>query len=280
MRTLKTIIRNAPTHWVGDGFRVKSIFGYQDRPEERSPFLLLDYAAPHDFPGDGKRRGVGSHPHRGFETVTLAYQGEVEHRDSSGGGGKIGPGQVQWMTAGSGVVHEEFHSEHFSHQGGPFEMVQLWVNLRAHDKKHPPRYQTLTTFPLIPLAKEAGTVKVIAGSYEGHVGPAQTFTRINLWDLSLKANSKIKLTLPTMDTVAILVRRGELEGARAGDLLLWDRGGGLLKLSAESAVELLLMSGEPIAEPVVGYGPFVMNSKEEIAQSFELFKQGQFGAIA
>jgi redox-sensitive bicupin YhaK (pirin superfamily) len=249
------ILRGSRPHWVGDGFPVRSVFSYHDRARELSPFLLLDYAAPHQFEATERRRGVGAHPHKGFETVTLVYQGELEHRDSSGGGGVIGPGQVQWMTAGQGIVHEEYHSPAFAASGGTLEMIQLWVNLRAQDKGAPAGYQTLSEIP------EVDGVRVIAGEFRGVRGPARTFTRINLWEV----NGSADLRLPEGDTAAVLVLRGEWQGARSGDLVRLSAAGEELRLDGFRG---LVLSGEPIDEPVVGHGPFVMNTREEIAAAF------------
>src|SRR6187551_1953245 len=189
-------VHDAPKgHWVGDGFPVRSLFSYNGLGQQLSPFLLLDHAGPADFTPTTAKRGVGEHPHRGFETVTIVYQGEVEHGDSGGAHGVIGPGDVQWMTAASGVVHEEFHSERFAREGGTLEMVQLWVNLPAADKKSPPKYQGILAgqIPVVPLAGGAGTVRVIAGEFEGAKGPAHTFTPIQLWDLRLVAGRSVTL---------------------------------------------------------------------------------------
>src|SRR5688572_19070806 len=230
MKKLLRIHQSSGMHWVGNGFPVRSVFDYNGLGRELSPFLLLDYAAPYEFaPGDGKR-GVGAHPHKGFETVTVAYQGELEHRDSSGGGGTIGPGDVQWMTAGNGIVHEEFHSGSFTRSGGTLQMVQLWVNLRAKDKSATPGYQTLLKgqIPTVPLAEGAGSARIIAGDYDGQKGPAKTFTPINLWDVQLNAGANAELPLPEGHSTAILVLSGEVtlndaETAREGDLAIFGR---------------------------------------------------------
>lgn len=273
-------------HWVGNGFPVRSVFDYNGLGRELSPFLLLDYAAPYQFQPGNERRGVGGHPHKGFETVTIAYQGELEHRDSSGGGGKIGAGDVQWMTAGKGIVHEEFHSPDFTHKGGLFEMVQLWVNLRAQDKSAQPRYQTLLTtdIPIVALPQDAGNLRVIAGEYGGQHGPAKTFTPINLWDGSLRAGTSAELPLPSGHTTAILVLRGEVtvngEGnAGGGDLAIFARTGESVSVQANQDAKLLVMDAEPIAEPIVGQGPFVMNTRDEIRQAFEEYRLGQMGEL-
>src|SRR5215471_15059508 len=276
MKKLLRIHQSSGMHWVGDGFPVRSVFDYNGLGRELSPFLLLDYAAPHSFPPGKERRGVGAHPHKGFETVTVAYQGELEHRDSSGGGGKIGAGDVQWMTAGRGIVHEEFFSTDFTRRGGTLQMVQLWVNLRAQDKGAKPGYQTLlrAQIPEVPLPEDAGSVRVIAGEYQGHRGPARTFTPIHLWDVNLRAGGTAELPLPDGHTTTFLVLSGKVrvnggDDAGEGDLAIFARAGEGLRVQAVSDAKLLVMAGEPIAEPVVGQGPFVMNSRAEIQQAFE-----------
>ena len=280
-------------HWVGNGFPVRSVFDYNGLGQELSPFLLLDYAAPYEFPPGNEKRGVGGHPHKGFETVTVAYQGELEHRDSSGGGGKIGAGDVQWMTAGNGIVHEEFHSQDFTRKGGTFQMVQLWVNLRAKDKSAKAGYQTLlkAQIPNVELPRDAGTVRVIAGEYGGGRGPAKTFTPINLWDVSLRAGNSADLPLPDGHTTLFLVLSGEVTvngeregpsrtGIHEGDLVIFARSGDGISVKAKSEAKLLVMDGEPIAEPIVGHGPFVMNSRSEIQQAFEDYQLGRMGELA
>lgn len=278
-------------HWVGNGFPVRSVFDYNGLGRELSPFLLLDYAAPHEFPAGSERRGVGGHPHKGFETVTVAYQGELAHRDSTGSGGKIGAGDVQWMTAGKGIVHEEFHSQEFTRKGGTLQMVQLWVNLRAKDKSAPPGYQTLLNgqIPSVALPQDAGTVRVIAGGYAGRKGAAKTFTPINLWDVTLRAGKSVELPLPDGHTTTFLVLSGEVavngetedrKTAREGDLAIFARAGEGISLTAKSDARLLVMGGEPIAEPIVGHGPFVMNSRAEIQQAFEDYQLGKMGELA
>lgn len=273
-------------HWVGNGFPVRSVFDYNGLGQELSPFLLLDYAAPYKFPPGQEKRGVGGHPHKGFETVTVAYQGELEHRDSSGGGGKIGAGDVQWMTAGNGIVHEEFHSRDFTRQGGTLQMVQLWVNLRARDKGAPAGYQTLlqAQIPNVPLPQAAGTVRVIAGDYAGHKGAAKTFSPINVWDVNLHAGKAADLPLPDGHNTIFLVLSGgvEVSGKKAGegDLVIFERNGEGISVKANTEVKLLLLDGEPINEPVVGHGPFVMNSRAEIQQAFEDFQRGRMGELA
>jgi len=279
-------IRAAPGgHWVGDGFPVRTVFGY-DNAEAVSPFLLLDYAGPFHFPPADKRRGVGEHPHRGFETVTILYSGEVEHRDSSGGGGKIGPGEVQWMTAGSGLVHEEMHSWDYTKSGGPFEAIQLWVNLPARLKMTPPKYQTLTAgqIPEVPLAGDAGKVRVIAGDYDGAKGPAETFTPIDLFDVRLKAGHGALLAIKPGQNASVFVLKGKVRingSAKAEDaqLVLLNRKGEGVRIDADSDATLLILSGEPIEEPVFGYGPFVMNNEGEIRKAIADYQGGRMGHL-
>jgi quercetin 2,3-dioxygenase len=286
MKNVLRIHQSSGMHWVGNGFPVRSVFDYNGLGPELSPFLLLDYAAPYTFPPGNERRGVGAHPHKGFETVTIAYQGELEHRDSSGGGGKIGAGDVQWMTAGNGIVHEEFHSADFTRKGGPLQMVQLWVNLRAKDKSAKPGYQTLpkAQIPNVVLPREAGFVRVISGEYAGQKGPARTFTPINLWDLNLRDGKTARLALPNGHTTALLVLGGEIlvndeRDAGEGDLAIFARSGEGITVEAKSDAKVLLMDGEPIDEPIVGQGPFVMNSRADIQKAFEDYQLGRMGEL-
>jgi len=274
-------------HWVGDGFPVRSLFSYNSTPEKMSPFLLLDYAGPAEFNAAVKPRGVGQHPHRGFETVTIVYQGEVAHKDSTGAGGKIGPGDVQWMTAASGIIHEEFHSQDFTNAGGTLEMVQLWVNLPAKDKMAKPGYQTLLKqdIPVVQLPDGAGTLRVIAGDYAGQRGPAQTFTPINVWDMKLAQGKTTRIDLADGHTSALVVLHGAVrvngtQSVKEAQMVLLERSGTYVEIEAENDAVVLLLSGEPINEPVVGYGPFVMNSREEIVQAIDDFNNGRFGTMA
>lgn len=273
-------------HWVGDGFPVRSMFTYDTLGRHISPFLLLDHAGPMKFEPAQKPRGVGEHPHRGFETVTIVYEGEVEHRDSTGAGGRIGPGDVQWMTAASGILHEEFHSHEFTRKGGTLEMVQLWVNLPAKDKMAAPGYQTLLSadIPLVTLPDNAGTVRVIAGEHAGHRGPAHTFTPIDVWDVRLNQGHISEFLVPQGCTLALIVLRGTVQVnaeqvAREAQMVLFDRAGDAIAIEANSDALLLLLGGEPIDEPIVGYGPFVMNSEEEIRQAIADFNGGRFGRM-
>jgi redox-sensitive bicupin YhaK (pirin superfamily) len=273
-------------HWVGDGFPVRSMFSYQSHGAHLSPFLLLDYAGPMKFEPADRPRGVGEHPHRGFETVTIVYEGEVEHRDSTGAGGRIGPGDVQWMTAASGILHEEFHSKDFTRTGGTLEMVQLWVNLPARDKMVPPAYQTLldTDIPSVALPAGGGRVRVIAGEYDGHVGPARTFTSLNVWDVRLGQGHAARFQVPEGHTTALVVLHGTVEVngseiAREAQMVLLERTGSDVLLEANNDVTVLLLSGAPIDEPIVGHGPFVMNTEEEIREAITDFNAGRFGRM-
>ena len=282
-------ITNAPgRHWVGDGFPVHGLFGYSgpDVPQ-RSPFLMLDYAAPTTFEPTTQRRGVGQHPHRGFETVTIVYDGEVEHRDSTGNGGVIGRGDVQWMTAGSGILHEEFHSSEYARRGGPFEMVQLWVNLPKKDKMTAPGYQGIVDaqIPAIALPDGAGTLRVIAGDFAGNAGPARTFSPMNVWDVRLAACKSVALPQPEGWTAMLVVLAGTvmLNGEsvlREKQMATLSTTGTDVVIEANGDAKLLLLAGEPIDEPVVGYGPFVMNSQQEIIQAIADFNSGKFGRMA
>ncbi|MCK6426024.1 MAG: pirin family protein [Burkholderiaceae bacterium] len=286
-----TSIRPAPArHWVGDGFPVHGMFGYDAGATARSPFLMLDYAAPTRFEPTATRRGVGAHPHRGFETVTLVYAGEVEHRDSTGQGGVIGPGDVQWMTAGAGILHDEFHSADYARQGGPFEMVQLWVDLPARHKLCPPGYQAIdaariVTAPLHDVdGREVGAMRLIAGAQGELRGPARTFSPMNVWDLHLQRAARLRLAQPEGWPVQLLLREGRLRladgrGVGAAQLLSFSAEGTQVELESEGEARLLLLSGEPLGQPVVGYGPFVMTRREEIVQAFEDFQAGRFGQM-
>lgn len=274
-------------HWVGDGFPVRSLFSYDSMGRHVSPFLLLDYAGPANFEPSDTPRGVGRHPHRGFETVTIVYEGEVAHQDSTGAGGVIGPGDVQWMTAGAGIIHEEFHSPDFTRRGGPLEMVQLWVNLPARDKRAAPGYQHLakTDIPVVELADGAGHLRVIAGEYAGHSGPARTFTPINVWDLKLRAGADLELTVPEGHTLALVVLRGLIHAngsqpVREAQMALYHREGSSFSIAAEADATVLLLAGEPIDEPIAGYGPFVMNTKDEIREAIDDFRSSESRFLA
>jgi len=284
MKTPLQILESSGTHWVGNGFRVRSVFDYNGAGRDLSPFLLMDYAAPHAFPPGRERRGVDTHPHKGFETVTIVYQGELEHRDSTGAGGIIGPGDVQWMTAGRGIIHEEFHSPRFATTGGTLEMVQLWVNLRSADKNAAPGYQSLAAaeIPTVSLDSGNGSVRVIAGSLDGQNGVARTFSPVDLWDVSIPNTGAVRLPAVNDHTTALLVLRGEARlgedrQATAGDLVLFSREGDSLQWESPKDSRFLLLAGEPFNEPVVGHGPFVMNTRQEIAEAFAQYQSGAFG---
>lgn len=281
-------IYSAPhQHWVGDGFPVRTLFSYQTIGRHLSPFLLLDHAGPADFSPSRRPRGVGEHPHRGFETVTIVYKGELEHRDSTGTGGRIGPGDVQWMTAGAGILHEEFHSESFSRAGGTLEMVQLWVNLPARHKMTPPGYQAIldADIPVVRLADDAGVVRLIAGGFGHRTGAARTFTEMDVWDMRLRAGKETVLPLKTGRAAAIVVLHGAARigdassVVHAGQWALAGMQGDDLSVAAEADSVILVLSGEPIDEPIVGHGPFVMNSDEEIRQAIQDLRDGSFGRI-
>ena len=267
-------VHSAPAkHWVGDGFHVQSMFSYNDTNKNLDPFLLMDYNPPRHFEG-GRTfdfRGVGEHPHRGFETVTIAYQGEVAHADSYGGGGIIGTGDVQWMTAGSGVMHEEFHSEKFSKEGGMFEMVQLWVNLPAKHKMTTPNYQAIKSadIPVVELADNAGSARIIAGEFSQTQGAASTFSPVNLWDVRMHTGKGATFAVPESHNLIVLVLEGEVkfngaQSARTGELVTFERGGADVHIDASSEAKLLILTGEPLNEPIVGYGPFLFPIREQV----------------
>lgn len=284
MKKLQLAQKSDRQHWVGDGFPVRSIFNYTDLGAEMSPFLLMDYAVPTQFSPSRHLRGVGEHPHRGFETVTIVYDGEVRHRDSAGGGGLIRAGDVQWMTAASGLVHEEMHGEDFAKTGGSFEMVQLWVNLPKKDKMGQPKYQGITKDRIPSVVSPEGAVRVIAGEWRDTRGPAQTHTPLNLWDITVRSGATLRLQVPQGHTASLLVLRGPvlLNGdtrLETTELAVLEREGTEFTLTADREAKLLFMGGEPINEPIVGYGPFVMNSKQEILQAISDFEQGKMGQL-
>jgi redox-sensitive bicupin YhaK (pirin superfamily) len=270
---------------VGDGFEVRTLFSYEAMAQEWSPFLLLDRGGPMALSPADQRRGVGEHPHRGFETVTIIYEGVIEHRDSAGNSGVIGPGDVQWMTAGSGVVHEEMHEREFARRGGTLDIVQLWVNLPRTDKMTPPRYQTLTRaqIPVVALP-DGGQLRVIAGEAMGARGPARTFTPITVCDATLPAGTEIELQAIPGHTALVVLLGGaaEVNGARLrpAEFALLARDGDRITIAAGEESAVLFLSGEPIPEPVYGYGPFVMNEEEEIATAIRDYRSGKMGHLA
>jgi redox-sensitive bicupin YhaK (pirin superfamily) len=287
MKTILGRYGNTHRHWVGDGFPVRTLFSYGSLGAHVSPFLLLDYAGPHVFAPAERPRGVGAHPHRGFETVTIVYDGEVAHRDSAGNGGIIGPGDVQWMTAGGGILHEEFHSKGYTKAGGPFRMVQLWVNLPAKDKMAPGGYQAITSgaIPVVDLPDGAGTLRVIAGGFDGVAGPARTFTPIQMWDARLAAGAEASLDLPEGHTAMLVALSGHVtvngkQGAGEAEVVLLGGDGTRVEVHADGEAKLLVLAGEPIDEPIVGYGPFVMNTEAQIRQAIDDYNSGRFGSLA
>jgi len=287
MKKIAQVLHAHGGHWVGDGFPVRTLFSYDGDAQALSPFLLFDYAGPHVFPPAMRPRGVGQHPHRGFETVTIVYDGEVSHRDSTGAGGTIGPGDVQWMTAAGGIIHEEFHSPAFTKTGGPFRVVQLWVNLPVKDKLTKPGYQSITNadIPLVALPNEAGRARISAGDFAGTKGPAKSFSPVNVWDLRLNRDAEITLDLPEGHTAMVAVLTGHLtvngkDHVGEAEIVRFEREGSKVTLRANSDTMLLVLTGEPLGEPVFGYGPFVMTNEAEIRQAIDDFNSGRFGQVA
>ena len=271
---------------VGDGFRVFNYFPNNGLSQQRvSPFLMLDFNAEYDFGPSDHLRGVDVHPHKGFETVTIAYKGSVAHHDSTGNSGVINPGDVQWMTAGAGILHKEYHEQEFSKKGGPFEMVQLWVNLPAKNKLTPPKYQAITAAGMgkVTLGDSGGFVNVIAGSFNRQKGPATTFTPVNMFDIRLNAGNTVSTEIPAAHNTVILVISGAVtvNGKKAllHDLVLFENTGEEINITANEDSVLLLLSGEPINEPIAQYGPFVMNTHSELQQAFQEFQSGKFGVL-
>jgi redox-sensitive bicupin YhaK (pirin superfamily) len=289
MTSLKKVVGiNGPgsTHWVGDGFHVRNLFPSNGIEKQIDPFLMLDYAGPTQVAPSKRPKGVDEHPHRGFETVTIAYQGSIDHRDSAGHSGSIRPGDVQWMTAASGVVHEEKHAREFTEKGGTFEMVQLWVNLPKANKMQPPRYQNLLKeqIPSVSLGS-AGHARVIAGELEGVKGPAKTFTPLNVLDVRLTGGTRTELALPAGHNAAVVLLKGEIALNSTDELkgeariaLLGAAGEGI-SIEAKQDSILLVLSGQPINEPVASYGPFVMNTRAELLQAVEDYKAGKMGHL-
>jgi quercetin 2,3-dioxygenase len=273
-------------HMVGDGFPVRNLFPSNELDRAVSPFLLLDYAGPQYFEPTEQPRGVGEHPHRGFETVTIVYEGILAHRDSAGNAGVIGPGDVQWMTAASGVVHEEFHEKEFAQRGGRLHAIQLWVNLPRAAKMSAPGYQSIldTDIPAIDLEGRAGRLRVIAGSFFGQKGPARTFTPIQLYDLQLNHGHQVQLSVPNGQNLAIFVLQGRVSAngsreAGEAELIVCTREGSQVTVKAQADSRLLVMGGEPIEEPIARYGPFVMNTKAELVQAVQDYQAGKMGHL-
>lgn len=287
-RNIELIASPTAPYWVGDGFRVCNFIPSGDRleMERMTPFILLDYNAKYHFPPEETPLGVGVHPHRGFETVTIAYKGKVEHRDSHGGGGVIGEGDVQWMTAASGVLHKEYHEKEWSRRGGDFQMVQLWVNLPASDKMGSPKYQAITNRMMgrFALANDMGEIEIIAGEYQGVKGPAFTFTPIHLSNAKLKKGAKAEFAFPRQYNTGLLVIEGAIQvnshtDVPADHFVLMANDGESFSIEATREALVLVLSGEPIREPIAAHGPFVMNTRKEIVQAYEDFCEGQFGHL-
>ena len=284
-KKIKQVSTAAAPHMVGDGFKVRNFIG-KDLWHDLSPFLMLDYNEPWEVRPTHHPRGVDVHPHTGFETVTIAWSGRVAHEDSSGGKGEIGPGDVQWMTAGSGILHKEFHAESFSRAGGTFHMAQLWINLPAAHKNTPPAYQDLRDADMgrITLPDNKGQIRVIAGEQMGVKGPASTFTRINIYDVKLRAGVLLSLNLPEGDHTAMVLLEGNVmingeQQVRSGQMVVMGRTGTDIQVESNNEVHMLVLSGEPIAEPIAAYGPFVMNTKHEILEAIDDYNAGKFGVL-
>lgn len=285
-KSVQEVMSPPPPHMVGDGFRVHNYIPGLVGMQRMNPFIMLDYNSPHYFPPTDTPPGVGVHPHRGFETVTLAYKGKVSHHDSSGNSGTIGEGEVQWMTAASGVLHKEYHEKEFAKEGGVFQMVQLWVNLPAKDKMSSPRYQAITRADIHPLELEnnAGKVEVIAGEYKGVKGPAKTFSPVFLMNAFLNSGGKIDLNFAQHDHTALVIISGKIkindnQIAEANQLVVFQDDGTDFVIEAIEESVVLVLNGEPIPELIAAYGPFVMNTREEIIQAYQDFQMGKFGQL-
>lgn len=286
MKTVENIFNPKPAHFVGDGFRVHNFIPSYAPMTRMSPFIMLDYNSTYNFPPSAIPKGVGVHPHRGFETVTIAYKGRVEHGDSSGGGGIIGEGDVQWMTAASGVLHKEFHETEWSKTGGDFQMVQLWVNLPAKDKMSAPKYQALVhaDIPKVELENNGGIIEVISGDYNGVKGGASTFTPLHLMNAKLNKGGVVTFDFPAHYNTALLIIAGNVTvndtfKAATDKMVLFYNDGDKFTVKADDDAIVLVLSGEPIDEPIASYGPFVMNTMEEIKEAFEDFNSGKFGNL-
>lgn len=285
-KSIQQILPPPAPHMVGDGFRVHNFFptGYNIGKNRMSPFFMMDYNSKIDFSPRENPRGVGVHPHRGFETVTIAYHGKVAHHDSTGNSGVISEGDVQWMTAASGILHKEYHEEEFSKKGGPFQMIQLWVNLPAKDKMSKPKYQAITNDQLGKYQLDnGGVVEVIAGEFKGVKGAASTFTPIEMYNAKIKKGAAVTFDLPENFNTGILVVEGAVkvngEKAPADNFILFKNEGETISIEAEEDSILFVISGKPINEPVAAYGPFLMNTHEELEQALEDFNKGKFGYL-
>ncbi len=287
-RTIERIFLGSPEYWVGNGFHVSNYFPSATDFEKRmSPFFLLDYHKPRNYTPTVRKRGVGTHPHRGFETVTIAYQGAIAHHDSAGNGGVIQPDEVQWMTAGGGILHNEYHEEGFARAGGVMHMIQIWVNLPRQHKMASPKYQGLTkdTIPEVLLPGGQGRIRIISGDYQDTRGAASTFTSAHMLDLRLKPGAEVRLATPGEYNTAVLVLQGKVQAnesseVSAGEFILFHNDGDEVQIRSLDESIMLFLSGEPIEEPLVHYGPFVMNSVDEINEAIEDFNAGKFGYLA
>ena len=285
-KKIEAVIAPREPHFVGDGFRVHNFIpsGYHLDMRRMDPFIMLDYNSKFHFPATDKPKGVGVHPHRGFETVTIAYEGSVSHHDSSGGGGTIHQGDVQWMTAASGVLHKEYHAEEFYKQGGIFQMVQLWVNLPAKDKMSTPKYQAIEHKDIPTVEVENGFIEIIAGEYNQTKGVASTFSPVNMLNAKLNEGGKANFSFPANYNTVLLVIEGEVkvnnqEVVPTDHLLLFTNEGEDFSIEATENSVVLILSGEPLNEPIASYGPFVMNTQEQIREAFKDFNNGKFGTL-
>ena len=285
-RTVELVASPREPHFVGDGFRVHNFIpsGFRMDMERMDPFILLDYNSKYEFPASEKPKGVDVHPHRGFETVTIAYQGSVAHNDSNGGGGVISQGDVQWMTAASGVLHKEFHEKEWSKKGGIFQMVQLWVNLPAQYKMSAPKYQAIKNADIPRYTSEGVEMEVIAGDYKGVAGIASTFSPVNMLNVKLSKGATADFSFPSHYNTAVLVIEGNvlvnnIDEAPTDHFVLMENDGETFRVTAQDDAIVLVLSGEPLNEPIVAYGPFVMNTREEIVQAFEDVRAGKFGHL-
>lgn len=287
IKAIEAVYPPGPAHFVGDGFRVHNFIPSRHGLDmhRMTPFIMMDYGAKFHFPPSDSLKGVGVHPHRGFETVTIAYKGRVAHHDSAGGGGVIGEGDVQWMTAASGVLHKEYHEESFSKTGGDFQMVQLWVNLPAKDKMSAPKYQAIDNASIPKVPVENGYVEVIAGEFQGTKGKASTFTPVHLFNAHLQSGGKAEFSFPADYNTCIIVVEGEIrindsdEHVPVDHFVLFENEGETFHIEATKHSKILILSGEPIREPIASHGPFVMNTRQEIMQAFHDFEAGKFGTL-
>ena len=287
IKAIEAIYPPGPAHFVGDGFRVHNFIPSRHGLDmhRMTPFIMMDYGAKFHFPPSDSLKGVGVHPHRGFETVTIAYKGRVAHHDSAGGGGIIGEGDVQWMTAASGVLHKEYHEESFSKSGGEFQMIQLWVNLPAKDKMSAPKYQAIENAAMPKVAVEKGFVEVVAGNYQGVQGKASTFTPVHMLNAHLELGGKSAFEFPAEFNTCLVVVEGEIringsdESVPLDHFVLFENEGETFQIEATENSKILILSGEPIREPIAAHGPFVMNTRQEILQAFQDFEEGKFGQL-